>query len=121
VTSKRRDQLVLIAILVLAALLRLVALPRRGEWDDDQGIEMVAMLHWVRDGQIPLLGPVSSAPTVHHGAWFYWILAPGAFATDAHPVAAMVTLAVIGIGASPRSGGSGGRSAVRWQGTSLRC
>jgi hypothetical protein len=26
------------AILVLAALLRLVALPRRGEWDDDQGI-----------------------------------------------------------------------------------
>jgi 4-amino-4-deoxy-L-arabinose transferase-like glycosyltransferase len=88
---------VLIAILVLAALLRLVALPRRGEWDDDQGIEMVAMLRWVRDGQVPLLGPLSSAPTVHHGAWFYWILAPGAFATDAHPIAAMITLAVIGI------------------------
>ena len=111
----------LIAILVLAALLRLVALPRRGEWDDDQGIEMVAMLQWVRDGQIPLLGPLSSAPTVHHGAWFYWILAPGAFATDAHPVAAMVTLAVIGIAGVAAVWWLGGRSAVRWQGTSLRC
>ncbi|QLL06179.1 glycosyltransferase family 39 protein [Mycobacterium vicinigordonae] len=58
---------------------------------------MLTMLRWVRDGQLPLLGPLSSAPTVHHGAWFYWILAPGAFATDAHPVAAVATLAVIGV------------------------
>lgn len=97
-TAIGRDRLVLAAILALAAGLRLIALPRRGEWDDDQGIEMLAMLGWVRDGRIPLLGPVSSAPTVHHGAWFYWILAPGAFATDAHPMAAVATLAVIGIG-----------------------
>ncbi len=94
-TAVGRDRLVLAAILALAAGLRLIALPRRGEWDDDQGIEMLAMLGWVRDGRIPLLGPVSSAPTVHHGAWFYWILAPGAFATDAHPMAAVATLAVL--------------------------
>lgn len=92
-----RDQLVLIAILVLAAALRLVGLPARGEWDDDQGIEMLAMLRWVRDGQVPLVGPLSSAPTVHHGAWFYWILAAGAFATDAHPGAAVLTIALIGV------------------------
>jgi 4-amino-4-deoxy-L-arabinose transferase-like glycosyltransferase len=94
----RRDKAVLIAILALAAVLRLVGLPGRGEWDDDQGTELLAMLRWVRDGQVPLLGPLSSNLTVHHGVGFYWILAPAAFLTDADPVAAVITLAFIGIG-----------------------
>ncbi|OBK28953.1 hypothetical protein A5634_19305 [Mycobacterium asiaticum] len=109
-TSNRRDQLALVAILAIAAALRLIALPRRGEWDDDQGIEMLTMLRWVRDGDVPLVGPLSSAPTVHHGALFYWILAPGAFATDADPVAALVTVAVIGVG---------GVAAVWWLGRTV--
>lgn len=91
------DRLVLSAMLALAAALRLVGLSRRGEWDDDQGIEMLTMLSWMRDGRIPSSGPLSSAPTIHHGPWFYWVLAPGAFATDAHPLAAVATLAVIGV------------------------
>jgi 4-amino-4-deoxy-L-arabinose transferase-like glycosyltransferase len=40
---------------------------------------------------------LSSNLRVYHGAGFYWILAPGAFLTDAHPVAAVLTLAFIGI------------------------
>ncbi len=91
-TTLRRDQLVLAAILALAAGLRLTALPQRGEWDDDQGVEMLTMLGWVRDCRVPLPGPLSSAPTVHHGAGFYWILASGAFASDAHPTAAVAHL-----------------------------
>ncbi|QNI08072.1 hypothetical protein GAN17_18705 [Mycobacterium kubicae] len=109
-TPARRDKLVLVALLVLAATLRLVGLPGRGEWDDDQGIEMLAMLSWVRDGQIPALGPVSSTLTVHHGVGFYWILAPAAFLTDAHPVAAAATLALVGIA---------GVAAVWWLGATV--
>ena len=97
-TPARRDALILTAILVLAAILRFINLPSRGQWDDDQGYEMLTMLLWVRDGQVPLLGPVSSAPGVHHGAGFYWLLAPAAFLTDANPVAATATLAVLGVG-----------------------
>lgn len=105
-TTLRRDQLVPAAILALAAGLRLTALPQRGEWDDDQGVEMLTMLGWVRDGRVPLPGPLSSAPTVHHGAGFYWILAPGAFATDAHPTAAVAHLGrARGWRASRRPGG----------------
>jgi len=58
VTAARRDGLILAAILVLATALRFVGLPGRGEWDDDQGNELLTMLHWVRDGEVPLLGPV---------------------------------------------------------------
>ena len=92
-----RDGLVLAALLWLAAVLRLVALPRRGEWGEDQGDELLALLHWVRDGQFPLLGPVSSIHTVHHGIAIYWLLAPSAFLTDTDPVAAAATLALIGV------------------------
>ncbi len=95
--TARRDGLILAAILVLATILRCVGLPGRGEWDDDQGREMLVMLHWVRDGEVPLLGPASSFGGAHHGVGFFWLLAPGAFLTDANPVAALVTVAVIGV------------------------
>ena len=97
-TPARRDALILTVILFLAAILRFINLPSRGPWDDDQGYEMLTMLLWVRDGQVPLLGPVSSVPGIHHGAGFYWLLAPGAFLTDANPVAATATLAVLSVG-----------------------
>ena len=69
----------------------------RGEWDDDQGNLLLVMLQWVRDGEVPLLGPLSSFGGAHHGVGIYWLLAPGAFLTDANPIAALVTVAVVGI------------------------
>jgi 4-amino-4-deoxy-L-arabinose transferase-like glycosyltransferase len=97
VTAARRDGLVLAGILVVAAALRLAALPGRGEWDDDQGAQLLTMLRWVRGGQIPDLGPLSSFGTAHHGVAYYWLLAPAAFLTDVDPVAAAATMAVIGV------------------------
>lgn len=96
-TPARRDGLMLAAILATAAGLRLVGIIDRGEWDDDQGAQLLTMLDWVRHGELPLLGPVASSGTVHHGVAYYWVLAPGAFVTDAHPLAAIVTLAMLGV------------------------
>jgi hypothetical protein len=96
-TPARRDGLILAAILVLATALRFVGLSARGEWDDDQGNELLTMLHWVREGEVPLLGPVGSFGAAHHGVGFFWLLAPSAFLTDANPVAALATVAVVGI------------------------
>lgn len=94
---RRRDLLILAAILVLAAVLRFANLPSRGEWDDDQGLELLDLMTWVRDGHVPLLGPLSSLGNAHHGVAFYFLLAPGGFMTDNHPVAALATLALIGV------------------------
>ena len=96
-SDRRRDALILAGILLVAAAFRLVNLPVRGEFDDDQGAHMLAMLQWVRDGTVPLLGPTSSLGEAHHGVVYYWLLAPSAFLTDADPIAATLTLAVIGI------------------------
>ena len=102
--------MILTLILAAAAALRLVGLPGRGEWDDDQGDEMLTMLHWVRDGQLPDLGPLGSFGTAHHGVGYYWLLAPGAYLTDANPVAAAATLALIGVA---------GVAACWWLGTTV--
>ena len=96
-TSRRRDALVLLGILALAAVLRLPGLGLRGQWDADQGDEMLVLLHLVRDGQVPLLGPPTFTGSFHHGALYYGLLAPAAFLGDADPGAVTLLIAALGI------------------------
>ena len=92
--------LVPIALLVLAALLRLPNLATRGTWDADQGHDMLMLRALVRDGVIPLLGPPTSIGDVHHGAVYYYLLSPAAFLTGGDSPLAVVTLiALAGIAA----------------------
>ena len=92
--------LVPVALLVLAAALRLPDLPTRGTWDGDQGHDMLVLRTWVRDGVVPLLGPPTSIGDVHHGAWYYYLLAPVAFLTGGDsPLAVVAAIAVAGIAA----------------------
>lgn len=96
-TPRRRDLIVLVGIIVLAAGLRLAGLPDRGRWDDDQGAHLLAVRAWVVDGDVPLLGPSSSIGGVHHGALYYWLLAPGAALTDTDPTAAVLTILAVSL------------------------
>jgi Dolichyl-phosphate-mannose-protein mannosyltransferase len=89
----------LLAILVLAAVTRLPGLDARGPWDDDQGTHMLAELHLVADGIVPLVGPGSSIGGLHHGAVYYYLLAPAAAISSADPVAVTTELALLGIAA----------------------
>lgn len=92
--------LVPLALLVLAAALRLPDLATRGTWDGDQGHDLLVLRTWVQDGVIPLLGPPTSIGDVHHGAWYYYLLAPVAFLTGGDsPFAVVATIAVAGIAA----------------------
>ena len=85
---------------VLAAVLRLPDLATRGTWDGDQGHDMLVLRAFVRDGVVPLLGPPTSIGDVHHGAWYYYLLAPAAFLTGGDsPLAIVATIAVAGIAA----------------------
>ena len=95
-----RALLVPIGLLALAALLRLPNLAARGTWDGDQGHDMLVLRALVRDGVVPLLGPPTSIGDVHHGALYYYLLAPAAALTGGDsPLAVVLLIALVGIAA----------------------
>ena len=87
------------ALLVLAVVVRFVGLPGRGTWDADQGHDMLVLLGLVRDGTIPLLGPPTSIGDFHHGAIYYYLLAPAAFLSGADPTFVVGEIALAGVAA----------------------
>jgi hypothetical protein len=100
VTAGRRDLLVLVGLLVLAALLRLPDLATRGTWDADQGHDMLVLHELVQHGSIPLLGPPTSIGDFHHGAWYYYLLAPAALiGAGDEPLTVVGAIALAGIAA----------------------
>ena len=95
-----RDIPILPGLLVLAAALRFPDLATRGTWDADQGHDMLVLRALVRDGVIPLLGPPTSIGDVHHGALYYFLLAPAAAVTGGDsPLAVVLWIALAGIAA----------------------
>ncbi len=94
-----RDKLVLGALLVLAAAVRLPGIATRGRFDGDQGYDMLTLLHFTHDGIFPLLGPPTSIGDFHHGAFYYLLLAPVAAISGSDPIAVVTALALMGVAA----------------------
>lgn len=89
-----------LGLMLLAAALRLPDLATRGTWDGDQGHDMLMLRALVRDGVVPLLGPPTSIGDVHHGALYYYLLAPAATVTGGDsPLAVVFLIALAGIAA----------------------
>jgi 4-amino-4-deoxy-L-arabinose transferase-like glycosyltransferase len=95
----RRELVGLAAIIALAAATRFVGLTSRGTWDADQGHAMLVLLHLVRDGTIPLIGPATSIGDFYHGALYYYLLAPAAFLSGADPTVVVGEVALAGVAA----------------------
>jgi 4-amino-4-deoxy-L-arabinose transferase-like glycosyltransferase len=99
-STRARDLAVLAGLLVLAAALRLPGLAGRGGWDSDQGVDMTTLQAFVTHGVVPLLGPSTSIGNVHHGALYYYLLAPAAIpAGGTDPTAVVFLIALFGIAA----------------------
>ena len=97
-SAQARDLAVLGGLLVIAALLRLPGLAGRGTWDADQGNDMATLQAFVTHGVVPLLGPPTSIGNVHHGALYYYLLAPAAIpAGGTDPTAVVLLIALAGI------------------------
>jgi hypothetical protein len=93
-----RDVAVLGALLALAAALRLPGLLARGTWDADQGNDMATLQAFVSHGVVPLLGPPTSIGNVHHGAFYYYLLAPAALPSAGRdPLEVVAAVALMGI------------------------
>lgn len=97
--SRVGDRIVVAGLLVLAAVLRFVFLDGRGTWDADQGHDMLVLRAFVFDGAVPLLGPPTSIGDFHHGAAYYYLLAPFAFVSGADPIVVVGALAAAGTAA----------------------
>lgn len=95
----RFDRLTLLAITAIAALLRLPGIDGRGRFDADQGHDMRTLVAFTRDGIVPLLGPRTSVGEFHHGAFYYFLLAPASALSNGDPVAVTAFLALLGIAA----------------------
>ncbi len=93
----RLELLALVALLAIAALVRLPGLEDRGRWDADQGTDMLVLRALTVDGEVPLLGPRTSIGTFHHGAVYYYLLAPAAIVSGANPVAVTFEIALFGL------------------------
>ena len=94
------DLAVLLGLLALATVMRLPDLATRGTWDADQGHDMLVLRSFVRDGVVPLLGPPTSIGDVHHGAFYYYLLAPAALLTGGDsPFAVTLAIALAGVAA----------------------
>ena len=92
--------LALVGLLALAAILRLPNLATRGTWDGDQGHDMLVVRALLRDGVVPLLGPPTSIGDFHHGALYYYLLAPSALPNGGDsPLAVVAFIALAGIAA----------------------
>jgi hypothetical protein len=83
----------------VAALLRLPGIAARGQFDADQGHDMATLVAFTRDGVVPLLGPKTSVGDFHHGAFYYFLLAPAAALSNGDPVAVTAFIALLGIAA----------------------
>ncbi len=95
-----RDIVVLAVILAIAAATRFIGLAGRGDFDSDQGHDMLTLVRLVRDGQIPLLGPPTSIGDFHHGAAYYFLLAPFAWLSGAdRAIGVMAGIAGFGVAA----------------------
>ncbi len=94
-----RDAVVLVGLLALAAAVQFAGLETRGRFDGDQGHDVLVLLRLVRDGSLPLLGPPTSIGDFHHGAAYYYLLAPAAWLSSADPTAIVAWIAVLGVAA----------------------
>jgi len=91
------EWLVPLGLAAIALLLRAVDLATRGPWDVDQGRHLLTVMDIVRDGSVPLLGPTTQLPGVHHGAIYYYLLTPAAALSDTDPTIVTLTFVLAGV------------------------
>jgi 4-amino-4-deoxy-L-arabinose transferase-like glycosyltransferase len=86
-----------VALIALAAVVRLPGLEGRGPFDADQGNDMMTLWRFVTTGEVPLVGPKASVGDFHQGVLYWLLLLPSAALFGAEPLVVMFQLALIGI------------------------
>jgi 4-amino-4-deoxy-L-arabinose transferase-like glycosyltransferase len=88
---------VLVALVALGAIIRTPWLAAGGTFDLDQGRDMLVLRSMIEEGMLPLLGPGTSIGGVHHGATYFYLLAPVAWISGLEPDAVTLVFVVTGL------------------------
>lgn len=92
-----KTYLALVALLFLAAFLRLYRLPDLMPFIADQGKDYLVAKEIVETGQLPLLGIESSVPRFHQGPVYAWLTAGALWLGQFDPVFPAFMAAALGI------------------------
>lgn len=86
-----------VVLVVIAAAVRVPGLEGRGQFDADQGNDMMVVWRFLTAGQIPLVGAQASVGDFHQGVLYRLMLLPAAALFGADPLVFMIELALVGI------------------------
>lgn len=94
----RKENLLFVLILLLAAFLRLQAFATNTfAFTYDVGRDLLAIKDIVTLNKISLIGPTSGLPGVFYGPWYYFILVPFFIIFGGNPAGIDLTIAMFGI------------------------
>ena len=97
IAAHRPEAIAVVAIMIVAAFLRLSDMQSRADWGSDQGGIMFALRNALQSGAIPQLGPPASVGTFHHGALYYDLMLPGAWLGGSDPAWVLLETALAGL------------------------
>ncbi|MEK7605276.1 MAG: glycosyltransferase family 39 protein [Patescibacteria group bacterium] len=92
----KKENLILLGILVLAAFLRLYRIADYMTFLGDEGRDVLTVKH-ILDGQFTLLGPRSSAADFYYGPIYFYMIAPFLFLFHYDPVGPAVFIGILGV------------------------
>lgn len=101
VSRLKRSKLILPLIFITGLLLRTYRLPTSYYYAGDSGLFDLAVINWLKlKGVFPLVGPVGSTGDLHFGPFYYYLIAPGLWLFNWHPLGSVLTVLILNMGAA---------------------
>lgn len=96
-TQYKNYFILLLPIIVLATFFRVYHVDQTYGFYGDQGQDLIAIDHWVKTGQIPIRGILTSIGTFHMGPLYYYLIAPFAVLLNGDSIAPVYLFVISGI------------------------
>ncbi len=93
----RWELIAILAILAVAAFVRLYRIDQYMTFLGDEGRDAIAMRDIVLLKHIPLIGPGTSIGNMYLGPWYYYLTAPSLLLAGFSPVGPSIQVAIIGL------------------------
>ena len=95
--DKTQINLMMLAILVLAAFLRLYRLPQTLEFLGDQGRDAITVANIFAKRDLVFIGPVTSVGNMYLGPLYYYLMAPWLWLTYPSPTGPAYAIAILSL------------------------
>jgi 4-amino-4-deoxy-L-arabinose transferase-like glycosyltransferase len=101
IITKKFEILFLILIVSIGAFLRLYRIDKTMMFLGDQGRDAIIAKNILKDGDIALIGPVTSVGNMYLGPFYYYFMVPWLALTYPSPVGPTIGVALVGVATIP--------------------